>query len=78
MNEIDARVRKLEEWRIQIDRDLAVHFTQRQHMDERFDRVEKALDDMKAGFWKIAWLVIGSVVVAFVTFVIQGGLNIGS
>lgn len=76
MDDLEQRIRSLEEWKHAQDTALAVDEVRRAHMDARFDRVDNELSNMKGAFNKVLWAVGLLVVSAGVRFVLDGGLTI--
>ena len=50
----------------------AVAEKDREHLDERFDRIENQIEGIKGAWNKILWVVVGLVVAAFVKFMLDG------
>ncbi|WP_157846019.1 hypothetical protein [Kiloniella litopenaei] len=86
-NQLESRVKALEEWRNKQMIVQALSENNMKHMDERFDRVENAIKGItdnikeitesknKVGS-RVLWIVGTAVISAFVMFVINGGLSI--
>jgi predicted nuclease with TOPRIM domain len=72
--EISARVRELEKWRTTQDTQAALAQKDREHLDERFDRLEKQIAETRSMWLRIAWVLGLAVIGAFAQFVINGGL----
>lgn len=65
----------VDHWRNALSTAQAVDQERRKHMDKRFDALEERMDRLDGHLTKLVWLIITSIVVAFMTFVIGGGLN---
>lgn len=83
LRSLPARVSKIEEWQTARDIDRAVVHERDGVMMQRLDRIERSIQDIGARYDKdkgalIKWLV-GAIatplVIAFVTFVVRGGLS---
>jgi hypothetical protein len=72
--ELSGRVRELEKWRTAQDTLLALAQKDREHMDERFDRIEKQIDETRSIWLKVIWVIGLAIAGAFAQFVIRGGL----
>jgi hypothetical protein len=72
--DLRARVVALEQWRIQRDIDSARHDERWKSMDEKIDAVGKKVDKISDGLSRIMWTFIVAVILAFVAFVVKGGL----
>lgn len=46
------------------------------HLDERFDRVERSLKDIKDAGWKLLWAIILGAVGIILTYAFRGGFYI--
>jgi phage terminase Nu1 subunit (DNA packaging protein) len=77
MADIEQRVSRLEEWRASEVTRIAVSLEQAKQMDQRFDRVDKELGEIKGAFWRVAWVIVGSVIAIIVTFAMRGGFAPG-
>ena len=82
----DKRLSDLEEWRHHTETLLAVRQERDKHMDDRFDRIEKAVGDAKTEFKegvggikgdlkKLVWLIVVAIVGGIMQFVMSGGLS---
>lgn len=69
------RLQQLELWKAQQDMTSAVRTERDKHLDLRFDRVEKGVDEIKGYLLKIVWVVVLGILGAFVTFMVRGGLS---
>lgn len=72
MEDIEARVISLEQWRATQD---AVSKERNKHMDERFDKLETSIKDINSHLTRIVWLIVTSIVVGIMAFILQGGLS---
>lgn len=72
--ELNERVKSIEAWRSLQDIETVRMQERRANQDERFDRVEARLDRIDAHIGKVVWLLVISILSAFMTFVIRGGL----
>lgn len=77
MDDLEPRIRNLEAWKHQMDTATAVEEVRRKHMDQRFDRVDKEISDIKGGMTKVLWAVGLLVLTGVVNFILNGGLNVG-
>ena len=54
----------------------------RVHMDRRFDALDKKVDEefreQRANTKRLIWLIVGLIVSAVFTFIVEGGLNVGN
>ena len=54
----------------------------RVHMDRRFDALDKKVDEefreQRANTKRLIWLIVGLIVSAVFTFIVDGGLNVGN
>lgn len=44
--------------------------------DERFKHIQGSLDKIEGSVSKVVWIVISAIIMAFVTFMLKGGLNV--
>ena len=72
---LNQRLQALELWKASQDTNQAVRTERDKHLDQRFDRVESSINEVKGYLLKIVWVIILGVLGAFVTFMVQGGLN---
>lgn len=72
--DLSARVRELETWRTTQDTQAALAKKDREHMDERFDRIEKQISETRSIWAKVIWVIGIAIVGAFVQFMLRGGL----
>jgi hypothetical protein len=72
--DLRARVVALEQWRMQRDIESARHDERWKNMDEKIDAVGKKVDKISDGLSRIMWTVIVAVILAFVGFIVKGGL----
>ena len=77
--EFTRRLVSLETWKQQCAIEKAVDKVNREHMDDRFDALEKEFTsfraEMRGLFTKILWAIALPVVSSGTIFVISGGLN---
>lgn len=71
---LEDRVGRLEQWRNIQDIENVRIQERRANADDRFDRVEKRLDKIDSHVGRIVWLLVISILSAFMAFVIRGGL----
>ncbi len=76
MDDVEKRIKSLEDWRHEQITDKAVQEIRRTHMDERFDKIDQELSTMKGSFNKILWSIGLLALTAVGNFIIQGGLNV--
>lgn len=74
-NELNDRVKTLELWRASQDIETVRTQERRNSMDERFERVEERIDRIDSNIAKVVWLLVASILSAFITFMIKGGLS---
>lgn len=72
---LEERVSRLEQWRMVQDVENVRIQERRNNADERFDRVEKRLDKIDSHVGRIVWLLVISILSAFMAFVLRGGLT---
>ena len=72
--DIEERVLELEAWRHALEIILAEQRKDREYMDLRFNRVDTEVGDLKKIVSRVSWVVILSVLGAFMTWVLKGGL----
>lgn len=85
MTDFEPRLKKIEEWRHAIEIRFVEIQSDRKHMDERFDRIEKdneqirqevkeGFGQIQGAFWKVMGAFLLSIVAAVTTFIVRGGL----
>lgn len=74
LEEHEARLRAIEEWRTINTTILAVREERDKHLDKRFDQIEASVDEVKNYLLKIVWAIVIGIIGAIMTFVINGGL----
>lgn len=77
LSSLDQRVQGLERWKADLATEVAVREERDKHMDKRFDRLEKGVEEIKGYLLKVVWVIILGIIGAFVTFIIRGGLYVG-
>lgn len=77
MAELEERVRDLETWRNKQETASAVDAERRKHMDERFDRLDKNIGEIRSDNKRLIWIMVTLVAGAVAQFIFQGGLNVG-
>lgn len=70
------RIQALERWRGDQRVDDAVRTERDKHMDQRFDKLEAAVGEVKGYLLKIVWLIVAGILAALITFIVNGGLTI--
>lgn len=75
MAELEARVSNLETWRYQIDIARAKEEVDRKHIDNRFDDIEEALDEIKQTAKWLNRTVWAGIVLYIAQFIMNGGLS---
>lgn len=75
LNYLGNRLAALESWKATQDTSSAVRTERDKHLDQRFDRVESSINEVKGYLLKIVWVIILGVLGAFITFMVRGGLN---
>lgn len=73
---IDARMSALEAWQRQMDIFHARRDEQFTNMIGRIADLEGKLDKPVGGISRLIWIIGSAVLLAFVTFIIKGGLNV--
>lgn len=48
--------------------------TERKHMNEQVDTIRDDVKGLSGTFSKVAWTIIGTILVAMITFAMKGGL----
>lgn len=79
MSELDyleQRIKSLEEWKNEQTTNTAVRAERDRHMDQRFDRLEESVGEVKGYLLRIVWVIVLGIVGSFITFVIGGGLTL--
>lgn len=77
MAELDNVVRRieiLETWKTTKDVEDAVQHNERKHMDDRFDLVEKKIEGIEKIVGRVAWVVIGSVLLGLLSLLFKGAV----
>lgn len=72
---MEGRVRDLEQWRGTFE---AVNAERRETQAEQFSRLDARLGTIERHIGRLVWLVIAAIFSAFMTWILQGGLTIGS
>ena len=72
----EARIVLLETWTRQADLTEVRRAEQFKAMDDRFNRLELQLSKVVDTLSRIMWLVISGIIMAFVAFMVSGGLHI--
>ncbi|MBZ9653567.1 hypothetical protein [Phyllobacterium lublinensis] len=73
---IIARLNTLEQWQRQSEIAEAHKNEKWLHVDYRFNELEKKIEKISGILSKIMWLILGGIVMAFVAFVVNGGLRV--
>lgn len=73
---LQDRMLVVEAWKHNQVTNNAVRDVRDQHVDIRFDRIEKGLNEIKGYMLKVVWVIIVGILAAFVTFMVRGGLNV--
>jgi len=68
---LEERTSALEIWRATSE---AVRVERDKHMDDRFDRIEGGLGEVKGYMARIAWLIFSGIIGAIIAFIVAGGL----
>tara|TARA_R100001143_G_C3352849_1_gene130593 strand:+ start:1394 stop:1669 length:276 start_codon:yes stop_codon:yes gene_type:complete len=74
----DQRIQSLERMVSEAKTDRAVRMERDKHLDRRFDKLERDVGDVKGYLLKIVWLIVAGIVAAFMAFMVNGGLGLGS
>lgn len=75
--QLEQRLRSLEDWRAEQNTNLAVRVERDRHLDDRFDRLETGVSEVKGYLLRIVWVIVLGIVGSLITFMIGGGLNLG-
>jgi Flp pilus assembly protein TadB len=70
------RIATLENWRMQADISDARRGEQWTNLTEKFAGMDKKIDKIEGMIGRIAWLIIGAVILAIIGFMVRGGFNI--
>ena len=70
----EKRIKSLEDWRSEQNTFTALRNQRDKHLDERFDRVEKGLDEVKGYLLRIVWVIIIAILSYLMTFIVSGNL----
>lgn len=76
LQKMEIRLRELEAWRAATDIEDARSEERQKAMRAHNERIELRLAAIENHISKVVWLVASGIVVAFVTFMISGGLTI--
>lgn len=68
---LEDRTAALEVWRATTE---AVRVERDKHMDDRFDRLEGGLGEVKGYMARLAWLIVSGIIGAIIAFIVAGGL----
>ncbi len=71
----EQRLQALEKWKVDQQISSATRNERDKHLDERFDKLEAAVSEVKGYLLRVVWIVFAGILGAFVTFVIAGGLS---
>lgn len=74
MDNFESRLNSLELWQRQIDIARAKEEVDRKHIDERFDDIEEALDEIKQTAKWLNRTVWAGIALYIIQFVMNGGL----
>lgn len=77
LEQLERRLRDLEEWKNEQAMNSAVRAERDRHMDKRFDELKDSVNEVKGYLLRIVWVIVLGIVGSLVTFVISGGLTIG-
>lgn len=72
--EIVARISKIEDKQRDYASDERVRLKEAEHLDERFDRLEKRIDKGASIMSKLVWIFGVAVLSGFVNWMLKGGL----
>tara|TARA_R110002020_G_scaffold73888_3_gene189490 strand:+ start:6893 stop:7150 length:258 start_codon:yes stop_codon:yes gene_type:complete len=75
---LENSIKDVHGWIAKQNTRIAVEAEQRKHVDERFDKIEKRLGGIEGHLGQLIKIVIFSVVGAFLTFALNGGLQIAN
>lgn len=73
----EQRLSSLEKRMASMETNFAVSKRERIHMNQRFERVDEGLHKIYVHITKLVWLILASIIGAFMTVVIQGGPALG-
>lgn len=71
MNNMNEKVKELESWRHVQDTNNAVN-------KQSLLSIEKRLDRIDGHMTRLVWTIVGSILLGFLTFIMQGGLNVSA
>jgi len=77
LEQLERRLRDLEEWKNEQVMTCAVRAERDRHMDKRLDELKESVNEVKGYLLRIVWVIVLGIVGSLVTFVISGGLTIG-
>lgn len=72
-SDLRARVIALEQWKIDRTVESARHDERWKHLDVRFNQLDKEIKSVSTILSRLNWLVITGIVVAAMSFAINGG-----
>ena len=73
---ISRRVKVLEEWKSEQQTEQRLSELRNQHLDQRLDAMNGKIDTINANISKVGWLVVSAIIVALISFIVKGGLNV--
>lgn len=74
IDDLEKRVRALESWKSEQLMNFAVRQERDRHMDQRFDRIEQSVNEIKGYLLRIVWVIILGIIGSLITFIINGGV----
>jgi hypothetical protein len=74
----ERRISKLEAWKAEQSTSAAVRAERDKHLDDRFDRLETGVNEVKGYLLKIVWVIVLGIIASLITFIVQGGLAGGA
>jgi hypothetical protein len=78
LQNLEKRVEILEVWKVEQTTNHAVRVEKDRHMDRRFDELKESVDQVKGYLLRIVWVIVLGIIGSLLTFIINGGLNIGN
>lgn len=71
-----SRIAALEKWAGNQRTSDAVRAERDKHLDERFDKIEESVKEIKGYLLRIVWILILGIMGGLITFILNGGLTV--
>ena len=68
------RLEIVEAWKVSKEVEDAVQNNERKHMDDRFDGLDKKIDALEKIVSRVAWFVIGTVLLGVLSLLFKGAV----